>query len=71
MRLEDIFSVGTEFTLNWDAAKLTGNEFNSGKLVRVEAVGQDWAVLRTEEFKPVAVTFTSIDEAKQFRYREG
>lgn len=58
--------VGQVITLGWNSAKTLGDEFASNEVMRVEAAGQDWVVLRRSNGKALSGTFDSLSEIERF-----
>tara|TARA_R110000787_G_scaffold125910_2_gene237079 strand:+ start:1135 stop:1356 length:222 start_codon:yes stop_codon:yes gene_type:complete len=51
--------IGYQFTLSWYGAKLCSEESVAGEQVRIEAIGSDWIIVRTEEGDVLANTYPS------------
>jgi hypothetical protein len=49
--------IGHPFTLGHNGAKQLGNEYVAFEVVRVEAIGCGWLVVRTASGEPLAATF--------------
>ena len=52
--------IGYQFTLGWNGAKICDyNTQAAYKEVRIEAIGSDWIIIRTEEGDVLANTYPS------------
>ena len=49
--------IGYQFTLSWKGAWLCSEEGVAGEQVRIEAIGSDWIILRTEDGDVLANTY--------------
>lgn len=59
--------IGEMIKLGWNGAKAMGDTDYAYEYVRVEAVGFDWVVLRSQSGKPLAGTFPGLGIAGQLR----